>query len=544
MKKLASFIALLLLCTFAQGQFAPNTVLTAAQLNYALAHPAIVAGSIDGTPIGASIPATGKFTTLQSSTPLSAGSGGTGTSYFSVAGPTALRTYTFPDANATIARRDAAQTFSGTQTFSGDTQLSTMTATGQVSLGGAAGAEGLRVGTTASAVNYAQIQGAVTGASPYFGVAGSDANIGMRLLSRGTGLFSFETGGGRQLSVINTANAVNYPQLTGSATGGPTILSNAGTDTNIGMYFATKGSGAYQFTTGTGAYQQFGIVNTSNAVNYFQASGGATGNSPYIAPVGSDADIIAQIYSKGAGSINLTTASTGSIRLLTNNGTEQFRVTHTANAVNFPQLTGGATGNSPTLSVSGSDTNIGLNLQSKGNASVYLKTNNGSQISFVASPSGLSDVNYLNAISSGTGNAVKLSAQGSDTDRSIEIQPAGAGTVNIDGGLKYVSLHASNTAPTISGFGTSPSVTANNGTSAFSINVGSGGTASTGTITFPTAANHWVCQFVEASNAPTLVTAQTGGTSTTVAVTNYSRTTGLATAWSANDILYAMCSAF
>lgn len=43
--------------------------------------------------------------------------GGTGIAYFTAAGPTAARVYTFPDSNATIARTDTDQTFSGTQTF-------------------------------------------------------------------------------------------------------------------------------------------------------------------------------------------------------------------------------------------------------------------------------------------------------------------------------------------------------------------------------------------------------------------------------------------
>lgn len=47
------------------------------------------------------------------------GNGGTDSAFFSVAGPTALRVYTFPNAAATIARTDAAQTFTGNQTFSG-----------------------------------------------------------------------------------------------------------------------------------------------------------------------------------------------------------------------------------------------------------------------------------------------------------------------------------------------------------------------------------------------------------------------------------------
>jgi len=43
--------------------------------------------------------------------------GGTGIAYFTAAGPTVARVYTFPDEAATIARTDAAQTFTGVQTF-------------------------------------------------------------------------------------------------------------------------------------------------------------------------------------------------------------------------------------------------------------------------------------------------------------------------------------------------------------------------------------------------------------------------------------------
>jgi hypothetical protein len=61
--------------------------------------------------------------------------GGTGSAFFTVAGPTATRTYTFPDASATIARTDAAQTFAGVQTFSGNILAST---DGGINIGAAA----------------------------------------------------------------------------------------------------------------------------------------------------------------------------------------------------------------------------------------------------------------------------------------------------------------------------------------------------------------------------------------------------------------------
>ncbi|MDR6377327.1 hypothetical protein [Paraburkholderia caledonica] len=54
-------------CTEANAQFTPGQVLTATQLNSALAAPSITGGSINGAAIGASVPSTGAFTTLSAS---------------------------------------------------------------------------------------------------------------------------------------------------------------------------------------------------------------------------------------------------------------------------------------------------------------------------------------------------------------------------------------------------------------------------------------------------------------------------------------------
>ena len=59
---------------------------------------------------------------------LATANGGTGIAYFTAAGPTVARVYTFPDAAATIARTDAAQTFTGVQTLSSQPILSSLTA--------------------------------------------------------------------------------------------------------------------------------------------------------------------------------------------------------------------------------------------------------------------------------------------------------------------------------------------------------------------------------------------------------------------------------
>lgn len=113
--------------------------------------------------------------------------------------------------------------------------------------------------------------------------------------------------------------------------------------------------------------------------------------------------------------------------------------------------------------------------------------------------------------------------------------------VGMAGGVLLFSINA----PTItSGFGTAPSVVANNGTAAFTINVGTGGTATGGVIGLPTATTGWVVHVVNITNPSTSVTAQTAGTVSGVTITNFSRTTGLAGAWAASDILRCVAVAY
>jgi len=93
-----------------------------------------------------------------------------------------------------------------------------------------------------------------------------------------------------------------------------------------------------------------------------------------------------------------------------------------------------------------------------------------------------------------------------------------------------------NTAPTIaSGFGTSPSIVNSNGTAVFEVNVGTGGSATSGVLTMPTAINGWGC-LVQDMNTND-ITRATAFTTTSVTLT-------AASAWTASDKLIVQCEAF
>ncbi len=225
----------------------------------------------------------------------------------------------------------------------------------------------------ASGVNYFTLNGSITNLSPSIVSTGTDTNIGLNLTTKGTGALSVNTGGGEQVRILDTASTDSYIQLRGgsSATGGVYVTA-AGTARNL--YISSGvGNPIRFFTGGEGTIEQMRVAHTASAVNYVQVTGSATTAVPVISSQGSDTNISLFIASKGTGTIRLSTNSTANT---------QVRVTNTPSAVNFIDLTGGATGSPVTISASAGslDTNIDMNLTTKGTGAVNLNTGGGTQV--------------------------------------------------------------------------------------------------------------------------------------------------------------------
>jgi hypothetical protein len=264
------------------------------------------------------------------------------------------------------------------------------------------------VSHTASAVNYIQVAGNVTGQQPYFLSAGSDTNVGITYATKGTGSHFFSSGGGvnYQFNISNTNSAVNYLQATGNTTGGGPVLSSQGTDTNVDLNISSKNTGAINLNTGNGI--QFRVEDTFSggaSTNYWVAQG-RNGGQPLLIVKGADTNINGVLCSKGTGSIGFATSS---------GSTQQFNITHTASAVNNLQVTGNTTGGGAVLSAQGSDTNVGINITPKGAGSVNVtsttsSTSNTSGALVVNGGLGLSGNLTMNLSSSGAGvNRLTLS---------------------------------------------------------------------------------------------------------------------------------------
>lgn len=163
------------------------------------------------------------------------------------------------------------------------------------------------IAPTASAVNYLNLKGAATGAAPTLSAQGSDANIGLVLSGKGTGVVALggSTVANSAFQAIPTTSSVNYIEAKGAITGQAVYLTAKGTDTNIPFIIQSKGTQPFYFVVNNAI--QFGAFNTASAVNYPYATGGSTGNPAVLAAIGSDANVNLKLVPQGTGTLQFGT---------------------------------------------------------------------------------------------------------------------------------------------------------------------------------------------------------------------------------------------
>jgi hypothetical protein len=164
-------------------------------------------------------------------------------------------------------------------------------------------------------------------------------------------------------------------------------LSATGTGT-IGATSVTYAASVTE-TAGTGSPE--GVV-TANIGSVYHRTNGSTGTTLYIKESGTGNTGWVAVSSGGSGDMLLGTAQTvtaaktynaGTLKIASGgdlvdaNGNEIFKFTATASAVNEFTIANAATGNGPTLSATGGDTNIPINITAKGTGGILLNSNVG-----------------------------------------------------------------------------------------------------------------------------------------------------------------------
>ena len=428
-------------------------------------------------PIGATTQSSAQFTTVAASDILATGSL---TCYsrivaMSVAGDSSSAILAAPSATSTIPLIGTTQR--GSRVYMESTTNCTVAAYGNESrVSTAAGVYTMPLG-----VNFMVSDGVQGAGSTYTeqdgfrcsNLTGAATNIGFR---------SMLTSGANKWNAYFDGTAQNYfAGLTGFGVSVPTypidvisatadyigiqIRGGSGTDVG-GVRFASYAgvvqgrilggpSGYISFATGNPLVTQVQVVHLASVVNSLTLTGAIAGGDPIVGTLGPSGDIGLKLTCKGTGKVTITSHS----------GVQtQFRVRGDNVAVNYLDVFGTTTGNGPIIRAEGVDSNIRVNLYSKGTESVRIGTNQGAQVAadftHVASA-----VNYPSICGAISGSGPIIQAAGSDPDIPLLLSSKGTGAVglytgaatllqvsviDVAGANRYVTLAGSNSGnPTI-----------------------------------------------------------------------------------------------
>ena len=149
-----------------------------------------------------------------------------------------------------------------------------------------------------STVNFWGARGGATGNSPNL-TAYSTTSIPCTIDNGQAQSINFRTNTNvTQAVVSHTASAVNYVQVTGSATGSRPTISTQGSDATLGLTISTKGSGNILFFSQGGTNQSFQIT-TGGGANFLNVTPASAGSSPILGVLGTDANIDLALTPKG-----------------------------------------------------------------------------------------------------------------------------------------------------------------------------------------------------------------------------------------------------
>lgn len=217
-----------------------------------------------------------------------------------------------------------------------------------------------------------------------------------------------------QLSGLATGTTRTYTLPDISSTIAVTTLGQ--TFSGIQSFIAANGNFVTGATTGT-TNLATGAVTTGLLKTVNLGTGGLSGSTTNIT-VGS---------ANGSTTTMLGSTTIGGVA-----GSQSLQVNNVASAVNYAQIVGNTTNNAPIISAQGTDTNISLFLLQKGIGTVYIGGNGTIGSLQVATPASM--VNSLSIFGNTTGNAVSLSAIGSDTNIAMGIGGKGAGAIQLYSG--------------------------------------------------------------------------------------------------------------
>ena len=212
------------------------------------------------------------------------------------------------------------------------------------------------------------------------GTWGTKTNTNLEIIEQISGGFTQQSiAGGAQTTALSVSDGSTGAVLshrmiefTGTISGNQIVTIPLDVQTFYFLRNSTSGSHTVQFKYASGSGYSFTFSATDKGDQLIFAS----------ANDGTNPDIITLAFGAGDGDVTTTGTQTLTNKTLTSpkigtsildtNGNELFLLTATSSAVNQLTYANAATGNKPTLTASGGDTNIGVSIQPKGSGTVTI----------------------------------------------------------------------------------------------------------------------------------------------------------------------------
>jgi hypothetical protein len=210
------------------------------------------------------------------------------------------------------------------------------------------------------------------------GTWGTKTNTNLQILEQISGGFTQKSSaGGAQTTALSVSDGSTGAELahrmiefTGTITGNQIVTIPLDVQTFYFLRNSTSGAYTVQFkyASGSGDTLTFSATDKGDKLIFASANDGT------------NPDIVTLSF--GSGDVTLTGTQTLTNKTLTSpaigtsildtNGNELFKLTATSSAVNEITYNNAATGNKPTFTASGGDTNIGVSIQPKGSGTVTI----------------------------------------------------------------------------------------------------------------------------------------------------------------------------
>jgi len=211
------------------------------------------------------------------------------------------------------------------------------------------------------------------------GTWGTKTNTNLSLISQLFGGFNSQSiAGGAQTTALtvvdgNTTGTAQHRMIefTGSITGNQIVTIPLDVETFYFLRNSTSGAYTVQFkyVSGSGASVTFSATDKGDKLVFASAS---DGTNPIIKEISlATAGTVTETGTQTLTNKTLTAPKIGT-SILDTNGNELFLLTATSSAVNQLTYANAATGNKPSLTASGGDTNIGVSIQQKGSGTVTI----------------------------------------------------------------------------------------------------------------------------------------------------------------------------